>query len=177
MEAVRDSATVYYSTMDSPVGRLTICCSEKGVLQVAVGRRSTSKPGNPDGNRQPRLQWVRSREKTRQLETQLAEYFAGRRRKFPVRLDLRGTPFQRKVWEALRSIPYGETRSYADVARRIGRPRAARAVGQANRWNPVAILVPCHRVIAADGGLGGYASGLRVKKFLLQLEQGRSPLR
>ena len=177
MEAVHNSATVYYSTMDSPVGRLTICCSEKGVLQVAVGRRSTSKPGDANGRRLARPQWVRSREKTRQLEKQLAGYFAGRRRKFPVRLDLRGTPFQRKVWEALRSIPYGETRSYADVARRIGRPRAARAVGMANHWNPVAILVPCHRVIAADGGLGGYASGLRVKKFLLQLEQRRSRLR
>ena len=169
--------TVCYSTMDSPVGRLTICCSKRGVLQVAAGRRFSSKPGNPDGNRQPRLQWVLSRKKTQRVKTQLAEYFAGRRRKFTVRHDLRGTPFQRKVWEALRMIPYGETRSYADIARQIRRPRAFRAVGMANHQNPVAILVPCHRVIAADGGLGGYASGLRVKNFLLQLERGRSRLR
>ena len=163
--------TVYYSTMDSPVGRLTICCTEKGVLQVAVGRRFTSKPDDADGRRLTRLQWVRSREKTRELETQLAEYFAGRRRKFPVRLDLRGTPFQRKVWEALCTIPYGETRSYADVARQIRRPRAFRAVGMANHWNPVAIIVPCHRVVATGGALGGYGGGLRMKKFLLELEK------
>ena len=163
--------------MDSPVGRLTICCTEKGVLQLATGRGSSTKPGNRHGNQRARFQWVRSRKKTQQVETQRAEYFAGRRRKFTVRHDLRGTPFQRRVWEALRAIPYGETRSYADIARQIRRPRAFRAVGMANHQNPVAILVPCHRVIAADGGLGGYASGLRVKQFLLQLEQGRSRLR
>ena len=169
--------TVYYSAMYSPVGRLTICCSEKGILQIATGRGSPPRLGNPNSNRQAQFRWIRSKEKTRQVETQLAEYFAGRRRKFTARLDLRGTPFQRKVWEALLRIPYGETRSYADIARQIGRPRAFRAVGMANHWNPVAILVPCHRVVASDGALGGYASGLRMKNFLLDLEQSSRRLR
>ena len=129
------------------------------------------------GRRETCYQWVKSDEKSRQVAKKLAEYFAGERKKFTVPLDLRGTPFQRKVWEALRTIPYGETRSYADIARQIRHPHAFRAVGMANHWNPVAIIVPCHRVVATGGALGGYGGGLRMKKFLLQLEQGRSRLR
>lgn len=105
-----------------------------------------------------------------QAERELEEYFAGRRTAFSVPLSMHGTPFQMAVWEALRDIPYGETRSYASLARQIGRPRACRAVGMANHVNPLPILVPCHRVLGADGRLTGYAGGLNVKEYLLKLE-------
>jgi methylated-DNA-[protein]-cysteine S-methyltransferase len=101
------------------------------------------------------------------------EYFAGKRTEFSIPLAPDGTPFQREVWNALLAIPFGETRSYADVARTIGKPRAVRAVGAANGRNPLGIVVPCHRVIGADGSLTGYAGGVLRKKFLLALERQR----
>jgi O-6-methylguanine DNA methyltransferase len=101
---------------------------------------------------------------------ELEEYFAGQRREFSFALDLRGTDFQLACWRALLAIPYGETRSYADIARAVGRPQGFRAVGMANNRNPVAIVVPCHRVIASDGTLCGYGGGLEVKRKLLELE-------
>ena len=107
----------------------------------------------------------------RKAITELREYACGRRTRFSVPLDLQGTSFQLKVWSSLCGIPYGETRSYQDVAREVGNPRAARAVGMANHWNPVAIMVPCHRVISSDGSLGGYAGGLQKKVQMLQLEK------
>jgi methylated-DNA-[protein]-cysteine S-methyltransferase len=107
----------------------------------------------------------------REAARQLDQYFAGRRREFDVALAPAGTPFRLAVWEALRTIPYGRTISYAELARRAGRPGAFRAVGQANGANPLAIVVPCHRVVAADGGLGGYGGGLAIKQQLLAIEQ------
>ncbi len=101
---------------------------------------------------------------------QILEYLASERTHFDVPLDLRGTPFQRAVWDALLEIPYGESRSYADVARAVGRPKAQRAVGSANNANPVSLIVPCHRVIAADGSLGGYGGGQELKARLLAME-------
>jgi len=101
---------------------------------------------------------------------QLTEYFDGKRREFSIPLDLRGTPFQLACWQALLAIPYGETRSYAEIARAIGHPNAFRAVGMANNRNPIAIVVPCHRVIASGGSLCGYGGGLEVKRKLLDLE-------
>jgi methylated-DNA-[protein]-cysteine S-methyltransferase len=106
-----------------------------------------------------------------QLETELDEYFSGKRRHFTVPLDLGGTPFQQRVWDALQNIEYGTTISYIELARRIGNPKAMRAVAQANGRNPVPILVPCHRVIYADGSLGGYSSGLPFKVKLLDHER------
>ena len=103
---------------------------------------------------------------------ELREYFAGKRRRFTVKLHLEGTPFQERAWAAMRRIPYGATISYAQQAKQIGKPRATRAVGSANGANPVPIIVPCHRVIASDGSLGGYALGLAMKRRLLALEQG-----
>ncbi len=101
---------------------------------------------------------------------QLAEYFAGRRQVFEVPLAAAGTPFQQRVWAALRTIPYGQTRSYGQVAAAIGSPKACRAVGMANNRNPIMIIVPCHRVIGADGSLVGYAGGVHIKEYLLRLE-------
>lgn len=110
-----------------------------------------------------------------QAAAELADYFAGTRREFTVPLCLRGTPFQRRVWEALRAIPYGETRTYAEIAAAVGSPRASRAVGMACHRNPVLLFVPCHRVVAAGGRLGGFACGSETKQFLLSLE-GNPPL-
>ncbi len=104
---------------------------------------------------------------------QILEYLASERVDFDIPLDLRGTPFQRAVWDVLVKIPYGESRSYAEVARAIGRPTAHRAVGSANNANPVALIVPCHRVIAADGSLGGYGGGEELKARLLAMERSR----
>ncbi|MCH7643233.1 MAG: methylated-DNA--[protein]-cysteine S-methyltransferase [Myxococcales bacterium] len=104
---------------------------------------------------------------------QILEYLASERTHFDVPLDLRGTPFQRAVWDALLEIPYGESRSYAEVARAVGRPKAQRAVGSANNANPVSLIVPCHRVIAADGSLGGYGGGQKLKARLLAMELSR----
>lgn len=103
---------------------------------------------------------------------QLTEYFAGTRRAFDLALDFRGTEFQKAVWAALLSIPFGETRSYGEIARMIGRPGASRAVGAANGRNPISIVAPCHRVVGANGALTGFAGGLAAKRFLLDLERG-----
>ena len=114
---------------------------------------------------------IESEVKTASCRRELEEYFAGARTRFTVSLDLRGTFFQKQCWQALLDIPYGETRSYADIARAIGRPRAFRAVGMANHDNPVAIIVPCHRVVGSNGDLTGYGGGLEVKRHLLDLER------
>ncbi len=121
------------------------------------------------------LQWRSGRADSSPLlieaQSQLLEYFAGKRRYFSLPLAPQGTPFQRAVWAALREIPYGETLSYGAIAARIGNPKACRAVGMANNRNPLPILIPCHRVIGADGGLTGYGGGLDRKHFLLTLEK------
>ena len=103
-------------------------------------------------------------------ERQLAEYFAGERVKFELELDFAGTDFQKKVWQALLTIPFGETRSYSDIAHQIGNPKAVRAVGAANGKNPISIIAPCHRVIGMNGSLTGFAGGLETKRILLKLE-------
>jgi len=109
----------------------------------------------------------------RRVAQQLTEYFAGQRTRFDLAIAAQGTPFQQRVWRALQSIPYGEVVSYGEIARRIGMPRAARAIGQANGANPTPIVVPCHRVIASDGTIGGFSSGLATKRRLLAIEHVR----
>jgi O-6-methylguanine DNA methyltransferase len=157
--------TLYYHCWQSPVGPLTLVASERGLVALEFGRNS-----RPEDKAKI---YIESEEKLRPYRTQLEEYFSGRRRQFTFALDLRGTEFQKRCWRALLRIPYGQTRSYADIARAVGRPRAFRAVGMANNRNPVAIVVPCHRVIASDGGLCGYGGGLLLKDKLLRLEGAR----
>jgi AraC family transcriptional regulator of adaptative response/methylated-DNA-[protein]-cysteine methyltransferase len=152
--------------LESPVGLLDVVVTEQGIRRLEFNRGSP-----PDTD----LQRVRH-PLLEQLRRELAEYFEGRRREFAVPLVYPGTPFQVKVWDALRLIPYGETRSYEKLAWSIGCPRAQRAVGHANGQNPVAILIPCHRVINKDGKLGGYGGGLWRKQLLLDLERGRPQL-
>ncbi len=152
----------YYSTMPSPIGRLLLVATDKGLSGVFMEDHA----GGPN----PEPDWVRDDEHLNLAKRQLEKYFAGELRDFDLLLDVSGTPFQLEVWNALRRIPYGETRSYGDLARDIGRPNAVRAVGLANGRNPVSIIVPCHRVIGSDGSLTGYGGGLPRKQYLLQHE-------
>jgi len=147
----------------SPVGPLTLTAEGGGLTAIDFG----APVGNADGAPPTDPVLINA-------ESQLAAYFAGELRDFDLPLRPSGTPFQLTVWDALRRIPYGETVSYGELAASIGRPTAARAVGSANRHNPVAIVVPCHRVIGADGTLTGYAGGLGIKSALLAFESGQS---
>jgi len=146
-------------SFDTPVGPLTVAASDTAITAIRFG---VCGPALGSAEALPPL--------LRQAVEELREYFAGIRRVFSLPLAPEGTPFQQEVWAALREIPYGETRTYGQIAARIGRPRAARAVGMANNRNPVGIVVPCHRVVGVSGALVGYAAGLRVKRHLLELE-------
>lgn len=169
---------IYYTRLEAPTGDLIcVAADEAAIVRIATGLGEEQLRAEAAGRwgakcvRRPAHAPLR--EATRQLE----EYFAGRRLEFQLPLKLCGTPFQLRVWQALERIPYGTTCSYQQLARTIGRPKAARAVGAANRANPVAIVIPCHRVIQADGRLGGYGGGRRLKQFLLELEKRVSAAR
>ena len=154
-----------YKRMASPVGVLTLVATDDGLAAILwENDRDGRVPLNlvAEDDRHPVLL---------EAERQLNDYFAGRRTRFDLPLDVSGTPFQRRVWDALASIPFGETRSYAAIARAVGSPSAMRAVGAASGRNPVSIVTPCHRVIGSSGALTGFAGGLAVKTRLLQLEE------
>lgn len=157
-----------YDYCDSPIGPLLLAGDEGGLELI----------GFPEGKGriEPKPDWRRDGAPFLQAREQLAEYFAGRRTDFDLPLHPHGTAFQLAVLGALRTIPYGETRSYADIARQLGQPKAVRAVGAANGRNPLPIVIPCHRVIGADGSLTGFGGGVEVKRFLLDLEQGKPAL-
>ncbi len=167
--------TLHSITIDSPVGPLFLAASPRGLVALEFDKRlpgqQTIRPNPRDlRNEATKLQFDESAEALQPYVRELEEYFAGDRRAFTFPLDLRGTDFQVACWRALVAIPYGETRTYADIARAVGRPQGFRAVGMANNRNPIAIVVPCHRVIASDGTLCGYGGGLDVKRKLLELE-------
>ena len=159
--------TFFVSSYNSPLGTYTLVSSHRGVIRVGPKERAERHLGRWKRNG---IRLERGDEHNAALAQELNAYFAGRLRQFTVPLDLRGTAFQLRVWEVLYGIPYGETRSYGEVAQAVGKPKAARAVGQANGRNPVSIIVPCHRVIGSHGGLTGYGGGLQRKKALLDLE-------
>jgi O-6-methylguanine DNA methyltransferase len=163
--------TVHIAESDSPIGRLRVASTDQGIAYVELPHASGRGMRDWLQRQAPGSRCVEDLESNRAAIEQILEYLARRRTRFELRLDLRGTPFQRAVWDALLDIPYGASRSYAEIARRIGRPNAQRAVGSANNANPVALVVPCHRVIAADGSLGGYAGGAELKARLLAMEQ------
>ena len=146
-----------YEVIDSLIGPLTLLSVEGGLRSIQFGRSV------PDGA-------VPDAEANQVVVCQLGEYFGGTRQEFDVALDLAGTPFQLSVWRELLKIPYGRTRSYGRIARDLGKPGAARAVGLANHDNPIPIIIPCHRVIGQDGSLTGYGGGLHTKQQLLTLE-------
>jgi methylated-DNA-[protein]-cysteine S-methyltransferase len=153
-----------HKRVSTPVGRLTLVATDRGIAAVLwendrPHRVRLNVGAEEDGH--PVLL---------EAERELEEYFAGRRKRFALKLDVSGTTFQRQVWNALLTIPFGETRSYGQIAEQIGNPRAVRAVGAANGRNPVSIVVPCHRVVGSTGALTGFAGGLDVKARLLALE-------
>lgn len=153
-----------WKKFDSPVGQLTLVGTDAGMAAILW-----------ENDRAERLRLMLDVEAPThpvllEAERQLSEYFAGRRQRFTLPLDLAGTPFQRRVWKALQTIPFGETRSYGQIAAQIGNPRAVRAVGAANGRNPLPIVGPCHRVIGSNGTLTGFAGGLETKARLLELE-------
>jgi methylated-DNA-[protein]-cysteine S-methyltransferase len=155
----------YFKDMKSPVGTLMLVASDKGLAAILWEKN------NPERKWMEVLFEDKKHPVLIQAENQLKEYFSGKRKKFELKLDWHGTDFQKKVWKALLSIPYGKTASYADIAKKVGTPKAVRAVGSANAKNPVCIIAPCHRVITSSGALGGYSGGLENKKLLLDLEK------
>jgi methylated-DNA-[protein]-cysteine S-methyltransferase len=154
-----------FRTIDSPVGPLTLA-GKDGCLMHLLMVDQAHEPSHSG--------WERNDSAFSDAVEQLEEYFGGERREFELDLDPVGTAFQRRVWEALQTIPYGETRSYGQIAEQIGSPGAVRAVGLANGRNPIGIIVPCHRVIGANGSLTGYGGGLDRKRILLDLERSAS---
>jgi methylated-DNA-[protein]-cysteine S-methyltransferase len=161
-------ATSYFTEMPSAIGPLTIVGDGDAVTRIHMHDQRHQAPLPPGA--------VRDDAALAEPRRQLDEYLAGERNAFDLPLRPHGSPFQLAVWEALCQIPYGETISYGELADRVGRPGAARAVGLANGRNPIAIVVPCHRVIGASGSLTGYGGGLERKRFLLELEAGRLAL-
>jgi len=168
-EGSHEPEVVCLSRVQTPLGALVLASSRRGLLYIAF-------PGHQDGLKPwldkhcPQAEICLNSDPNSRAVEQLEEYFQGKRRVFDVPLDMRGTPFQKKVWNVMTEIPCGRTWSYRDVALRLGRPRAARAVGSASRSNPIPIVVPCHRVIGSNGALTGFGAGLELKRILLEIE-------
>jgi methylated-DNA-[protein]-cysteine S-methyltransferase len=159
--------------LSTPVGELVLWADDDGLTHLVLP--GAARPRQPaDAEADDGGQDVAVHHHLLAAATQLDEYFAGERTSFDLALDPQGTPFQRRVWFALADIPYGKTTSYAELARRVGSPKAFRAVGQANGKNPLAVILPCHRVINSDGSIGGYGGGLPMKRQLLALEGAAS---
>jgi methylated-DNA-[protein]-cysteine S-methyltransferase len=153
-----------YTIIDSPLGPLLAVGDGTALARLDMQHGRRAHPIHPS--------WRRDDAAFAELAEQLEQYFAGHRREFDLALAPSGSPFEQRVWDALLEIPYGETVSYGEIARRVGAPGSARAVGLANGRNPIAVIVPCHRVIGADGSLTGYGGGLDRKRLLLDLEAG-----
>lgn len=159
-----------YKMISSPVGKLKLVASDNGLVAILwenVNPKRVKSGALVENHHHPVLL---------ETERQLNEYFQGKRKSFSLKLDLMGTKFQNDVWQALLAIPFGETRSYGQLARQLGNPRATRAVGAANGRNPIPIVVPCHRVIGASGKLTGFGGGLKTKAHLLELESNQKVL-
>ena len=167
--------TWYTTTVESPCGPLFCVVGEDGAvvrIEFENGREAQKLTRRLVDQG---IEIVEDSERTAEVRRQLEEYFAGERQTFDLTISPKGTAFERSVWSELSRIPYGATRSYAEIARAIGRPGAARAVGRANGANPIPIVVPCHRVIGADGSLTGFGGGLEVKSRLLEIEGAALP--
>jgi methylated-DNA-[protein]-cysteine S-methyltransferase len=162
----------YYDILSTPAGWSGVLATDSGLVAITLPQKTEAQARRALGEKPSGA--APTQERFRDLAHSLETYFNGTRTDFTDALDLSGaSPFERRVWETARLIPYGETRSYGWLASKLGQPGAARAVGQALGRNPLPIIVPCHRVVAGDGGLGGYSGGIEVKKWLLKLEGQR----
>ncbi|CAH0533772.1 Methylated-DNA--protein-cysteine methyltransferase [Vibrio stylophorae] len=159
---------MFYDSMESPIGRIYLLADEGGLKRLNL-----SLPGHPFN---PASSWQHRPDAMTIYRTQLTEYFQHQREHFDCPMSPEGTIFQKQVWQVLKSIPYGETMSYGQIAALLGKPNAARAVGMANNVNPIPLMIPCHRVIGANGDLVGYRYGLEIKQKLLSLEQKQTEL-
>ena len=162
---MKQRETVYYDTLDSPFGPIRMAADVTGLRRVIFLKGKGSVPQQAG--------WIREPGRLALVREQLEAYFAGQLKVFDLALAPKGTPFQERVWKALRDVPYGETASYGEIAVAVDNPRACRAVGLANGKNPIAIIIPCHRIIGASGHLTGYGSGLDIKAGLLKMEGHR----
>jgi O-6-methylguanine DNA methyltransferase len=160
---------VYYASMASPIGDIWVASDKAGVCLLSFGVNKEKFMEELAAAGFPHAQ--ADREFNSEVLEEIKDYFEGKKTCFSSPVHPQGRPFDMRVWQALQRIPIGETRSYEEIARAIGNPRACRAVGGANRRNPIPLLIPCHRVIRKDGGLGGFASGTKIKEWLLQFEQ------
>ena len=177
-EAELEAQVAWLADIDTPIGEMIAGATDTHLVVLEFARRRTLDTQLERLTRTTGFNLERGDSRiVRQLRGELAEYFRGERKEFTVPIDARGTPFQMRVWAALRQIPTGTTTSYARLAASVGQPAAVRAVGKANGDNPIAILIPCHRVIGSDGSLTGYGGGLWRKKKLLDLEAGAEALR
>jgi methylated-DNA-[protein]-cysteine S-methyltransferase len=159
--------SLFYTIVPSPVGKLKLIATDRGLAAVLWENENPNRVRLGTMVENPRHPILV------QAKAQLGEYFAGTRTVFTMPLDMAGTAFQKKVWSALLAIPFGETRTYGELARQLGNPKASRAVGAANGKNPLSIIAPCHRLIGSDGSLTGFAGGLATKQFLLTHERAR----
>lgn len=157
-----NDGTVFYTYLDSPIGRILVAGDGEAVSRISFTTGHQV--------RHPEPAWVDDAGPLRAATEQLEQYFAGERRRFDLRLSMQGTAFQKRAWQVLLTIPYGETWSYGQVAEALGSPGLARAVGRTNATNPLPLVVPCHRVIGADGTLTGFGGGLSTKQWLLRFE-------
>ena len=164
----RQEGAMFYTEMESPVGGLRLVGDGEKLRQVWFLEGRSGKGTQKD--------WEKNEKAFREAKAQLRAYFAGERKQFDLPLEMEGTEFQLSVWRELQRIPYGETISYLELARRIGNPKAVRAVGLANGQNPIPIIVPCHRVMGSDGSLTGFGGGMENKRKLLELERGQRRL-
>lgn len=169
-----DPAAIFWAPFPHGASTFYLAASEKGLLYISLGG-SFEAFAAAAARRAGGARWELSPAALARPAIELDEYFRGRRRRFDIPLDIRGTAFEQDVWRAVSRIPYGQTRSYQDIAAAVGRPRALRAVGLANRRNPLPLVIPCHRVIGKQGQLTGYAGGLPLKAELLALEQTGAP--
>lgn len=163
--------TSFTSTIDSPCGPLQIVANADGVLTHIEFLEAVTGPTIVDRLKADDVEILHDTGHTFEIESEIKEYFAGERMEFEVNIEPEGTPFQLQVWEELKLIPYGETRNYGEIAGALGQPGASRAVGAANGANPIPIVIPCHRVVGADGALVGFGGGLKNKALLLAMER------
>lgn len=175
MEPSRKTKTVVWSEMESSIGILTLAATANGLCRLSFGKDEEAMELKTFLNKVFRsYQLEKNGQALLPYVNQLQEYFSKKRTQFDIPLDLYGTPFQKKVWNQLRNIPFGEIRTYKEIAQTIGMPKAVRAVGGANNRNPIPIIIPCHRVIGSNGSLVGYAGGIAIKEYLLTLETKQS---